>query len=163
MYLASTHLGQVTKFDTKMQCFKCVLELTYNWRMDWTIYLFFRYWLSHLVLSNDSKNVRYLVVQMALKQLFFTKNYLKSSSRWECRSQAPVCDTFGFTGLLATFPNLNIFWKHILTFGLSSPPFSKILIRPTRQPKPRLLIFHSTVSLSHKNSLRSKNSADVIS
>ena len=48
---------------------------------------------------------------MALKQLFFPKNYKKSPSGWGLRPQTPVNDTFEvqYTSLLNTSTNLNIF------------------------------------------------------
>ena len=63
MYLASPNLGQITKFNPKLQNFKRVLDLTWSKERD-----FFN-WLLNLkifVFSNVSENV-WNVVQMALK------------------------------------------------------------------------------------------------
>ena len=63
MYLDFPDLGQVTKFNPKMQDFKRVLDLTWNKGSD-----FFN-WFSNIknfVVSNGSENVRN-VIQIALK------------------------------------------------------------------------------------------------
>ena len=63
MYLDFSDVGQVTKFNPKMQDLKRVLDLTWSKRSD-----FFN-WLSNIknfVLSNGSENVRN-VLQIALK------------------------------------------------------------------------------------------------
>ena len=54
MYLASPNLGQITKFNPKMQVFKHVIF--FNWLLN----------LQNFVFSNGSENVQN-VIQMALK------------------------------------------------------------------------------------------------
>ena len=123
-------------------------------------------WLSNFknaVLSNDSKNVRNMI-QMALifKKLFFPKHYIRLLSDWglcpqipiiSCGwglcPQTPLCETFSYTSQLTMSPNLDILGKlHI--FWLNVSPFSKIMVM-CHTHRPRLLTFHSTVSLSHNN------------
>ena len=62
---------------------------------------------------------------MALKYLFFSKNYKKLPSGWELRPHTPVCDTFELgTRLLSMSPNLDILtFKHLLqTLPLQQNP-----------------------------------------
>ena len=61
---------------------------------------------------------------------------------------------------LITSLNLHIFGKLFLAFGLSPPLFSKTLV--TCQTSPRLVIFHSNISMSNKKCRFSKNFNDVI-
>ena len=66
MYLDFPDLGQVTKFNPKMQDFKRVLDLTWSKGSDF--FNFFN-WLSNIknfVLSNGSENVQN-VIRIALK------------------------------------------------------------------------------------------------
>ena len=62
----------------------------------------------------------------------------------------PLCDTFElhYYSLLNTSPNLDMF-----TLGLSPLPFAK---SGQVQNRSRLLIFHSALSLPHKNLLFQK-------
>ena len=74
MYLDFPGLSQVTKFSSKMQDIKRVLDLTWRKRND-----FFN-WLSNIkkfVLPNSSENVRN-VIRIALKQPFFLQKSTKN-------------------------------------------------------------------------------------
>ena len=57
-----------------------------------------------------SENVQN-VIQMALKEQFFTKNYEKSPSDWGLRFQPPSVIRLNCTSLLTTSPNFDIFVK----------------------------------------------------
>ena len=96
---------------------------------------------------------------MALKSLFFPKTCKKSRSGWGLRPQAPIASAgwglrpqtpsvmrFSYTSLLENSSNLAVF--HFLTFGLSSLFLAKSWLSPKHRPW--LLIFHSTISKSHK-------------
>ena len=74
MYLDFPDLGQVTKFNPKMQDFKRVLDLTWSNGSD-----FFN-WLSNIknfVLSNGSENVRNMI-RIASKQPFCFQKLTKN-------------------------------------------------------------------------------------
>ena len=124
-------LGQVTKFNPKMQDFKRVLDLTwskgrdlFNWFLN----------LNNFVLSNDSENVRN-VIQMALNKPFFLKNKNWpngwvvrpqtpiASGGWWNRSQAPSVTRLNCTNLLTTPPNFGMLVK-FLTCGFSLFPLA---------------------------------------
>ena len=63
MYFTSPYLGQITKFNPKMQVFKRVLDLNCKQNKDWTNQ-FFQYWLSNvhnLVLSNGFEYVQNVI------------------------------------------------------------------------------------------------------
>ena len=94
-----------------------------------------------------------------IKIASFPKNSKKSSSVWGfCPQtlivfgwgicpQTPVCDMFELHySLLNACPN-----SDILTFGSSPFPLAKSCLSPGHWP--RLLIFHSTISLSYKKFL----------
>ena len=73
-----------------------------------------------------------------IKIAFFQKNYKKSLSDWRLRPQVP---------------RLWYVWINyifICNFWFQPTPFRKLSVKC--QTRPRLLIFHSTISLSNKNS-----------
>ena len=76
---------------------------------------------------------------MALKQLFF-KKIPKNRPATVIRLSKLV--------YLHNFPNLDVF---ICNFFFKPSPFRKLSVKC--QTRPRLLIFHSTISLSHKKFL----------
>ena len=61
---------------------------------------------------------------MALKRLFFSKNYKKLPSGWELRPTPPSVIRLSYTGLLTMSPNLDILtFKHLLqTLPLQQNP-----------------------------------------
>ena len=88
---------------------------------------------------------------------FFKKNYKKFPS-----DQPPdlrLQNVWVKTSLHTTSPNLGKFGK-LFNFWFKSFPFSKTQV--TCQPRPLLLILHSTISLSQKKSPFSKIFDDVI-
>ena len=90
MYLDFPDLGQVTKFNLKMQDFRRVLDLTRSKGSD-----FFN-WLSNIknfVLSNGSENVRN-VIRIALKEPVFSKKLQKIAQRLVSSPPCPLCDMF---------------------------------------------------------------------
>ena len=72
----------------------------------------------------------------------FLKNYKNLPSGWGLR---PSVILLSYVSLLNTSPTLDIFAFY------TTSPFSKILLQC--QTGPRLLIFHSTISLPHKKFL----------
>ena len=84
----------------------------------------------------------------AVKLLFFPKNYKILFSGWRLRPQTPVSGTFELHEFAQRISQFIHFL--FLTFGLSHLPLAKS--RLSAKHRPRLLIFHSTISLSHKSS-----------
>ena len=95
---------------------------------------------------------------MALKILFFSKNYKKLPSGWELRPTPPSVIRLSYTGLLTMSSNLDIltFKRLLQTLPLQQNPIVAC------QTRPRLLIFHFAISLSRKKCLISKMFEDVI-
>ena len=90
MYHNFPDLGQVTKFNPKMQDFKRVLDVTRSKGSN-----FFN-WLSNIkrfVFSNGSENVRN-VIRFALKQPFFSKKLQKIAQRLGAPPPNLPCDMF---------------------------------------------------------------------
>ena len=87
---------------------------------------------------------------MTLKKTFFSKRSQKIVQRLRASPPGPVCDTFELHySLLNTRLPIKTF--SLVHFWLKSSPFSKTLVKC--QTMPQLLIFHSTISLSHKKFL----------
>ena len=79
---------------------------------------------------------------------FSKKSCKKSHSGWKIRPQTPIYDTFKFSSLLNTSPNLHFFWE-----GLSPFPAAKSWLRTTPghkifvpQKVPLLKIFDDVVA-----------------
>ena len=104
MYLAYSGLGQVTKFNPKMQNSKRALDLT--WSKGRNLFN----WLSNLknfLLSNGSENEQN-AIQMTLKKLLFSKKFKKSPSGWGICPQVQSVVHLSCTNLLAMSPIFDI-------------------------------------------------------
>ena len=80
-----------------------------------------------------------------IKIAFFSKTLRKIAQRLRLRPQTPICDTFELQ--YTSLPKHVSQFRHfrILTIGLSLLPWTNFLLRANTGP--RLLIFHSTISL----------------
>ena len=98
---------------------------------------------------------------MTFNCFFFLKIAEIAQRRGVPLSRSPVCDAFELhkLSLLTTSSNLNNFGK-LFNFWFKPTSLAKFWKRA--MPRPRLLILHSAVSLSHKKSLFSKILDDVI-
>ena len=164
--LVSSDLGQVTKFNPKMQDFKLVLDLTgnkeknfFNWLPHLKIFFFKWFW---KYAKSDPNGIKIAIFSKKLQNI---AQQLRTSPSdpivfgWlggRSLVQASSVNCLSCTNLLTTSPNFDMLVK-LFNLQFYSFPFSKSWLRAKSDSQ--LLIFHS---LPHKKSLFTRIFDDVI-